>query len=79
MAGGEGILVGSYSLCKGLKVRHSLAGSGWPSPHALVEDKRLDGQGQLGLGEVGVASFPVRGLEQVPVTPKCGPQFPHLY
>lgn len=56
-------------MCKGLELRHSPAGCGWPDPHPLFEDKRLNGQGQLGLGEVGVASFPVCGLEQIPVTP----------
>lgn len=56
-------------MCKGLELRHSPAGCGWPDPHPLVEDKRLNGQGQLCLGEVGVASFPVCGLAQIPVTP----------
>ena len=65
----EGVLVGGHGLCKGLELRHSLAGCGWPDPRPLVEDKRLDGQGQPGLGEVRVTSFPVCGLEWIPFTP----------
>lgn len=64
----EGILVGGHGLCKGLELRHSLAGCGWPDPHPLVKDKSLNGQGQLGLREVGAASFPVCGLEGIPFT-----------
>lgn len=60
----------SWRSCLGnrLESGDSLAGSGWPHPHPLVREKRLDQLGQLGLGDVRMPPFLASGREQIPLT-----------